>query len=110
MEKRAVSLTEADITKQIRDMLRSLRVMHVKIWQGLMSEKGISDIVGVHNGRFFAIEIKTAKGKVSEHQERFLQRVRDAGGIAIVARCCEDVVEALELKVELWPLFERDKS
>ena len=104
-----MSLTEAQLTKQIRDMLRSLRIMHVKIWQGLMSEKGISDIIGCYKGKFFCCEIKTATGKVSEHQKRFLERVREAGGIAIVARSCEDVVEALGLEVELWPLFERGK-
>ena len=76
----------------------------------MMSEKGVSDIIGCYEGTFFAIEVKTQKGVITEHQKDFLRRVEEAGGIAIVARSCEDVVEALGLEVELWPLFERGRQ
>lgn len=56
-----------------------------------MGEKGVSDIIGCHNGRFLAIEIKTEKGRVTPHQQRFLDRVNEAGGVAFVARSIEDV-------------------
>ena len=79
--------------------------MHYKAWQGLMSERGVSDIIGCYNGRFFACEIKVGKGQLSDSQKRFLQRVQNAGGIAIVARSCEDVVKVLGFERELWPLF-----
>lgn len=40
---------------------------------------------------FVAIETKTNDGRVSKEQENFLRCVREAGGIAIVARSAEDV-------------------
>ncbi len=57
--------------------------------------KGVSDIIGIFDGKFLAIEVKTEKGKLSEHQVEFLDRVRENGGIAIVARSVEDVEQAL---------------
>jgi hypothetical protein len=47
---------------------------------------GTSDILGVCNGRFVAIEVKTETGKTSPHQDAFLKRVTVDGGICGVAR------------------------
>ena len=54
---------------------------------------GISDILGVQRGtgRMMAIEIKTSTGRTTPQQEAFLARIRDCGGIGIVARSVEDV-------------------
>jgi penicillin-binding protein-related factor A (putative recombinase) len=57
--------------------------------------KGVSDIIGIFNGKFLAIEVKSAKGKLSEHQIEFLLNVESHGGIAIIARSVEDVEQAL---------------
>ena len=54
---------------------------------------GVSDIIGVKNGKFFALEVKTRDGKLTEHQERFLKRVDKAGGYGAVVRCVEDAVQ-----------------
>lgn len=54
---------------------------------------GTSDILGVHEGKMLAIEVKTATGRVSTAQKLFLDRVSKAGGISIVARCLEDVAD-----------------
>ncbi len=57
---------------------------------------GISDILGVlHGGRFFAIEVKMPKRKLTEIQANFINNVRLAGGVAFVATCVEDVQEHL---------------
>ena len=45
---------------------------------------GIPDIVGCHNGKFFAIECKAGKGKTTALQDRELTRIQEAGGVAIV--------------------------
>lgn len=45
---------------------------------------GIPDIVGCHNGKFFAIECKAGKGKTTALQDRELTRIQEAGGGAIV--------------------------
>lgn len=91
--------TEKEITKGIRHILRTHGVFHYKAWQGAMSEKGISDIIGIYQGRPLAIEIKTDRGRLSEYQEKFIERWRAAGGIGIVARSPGDVIKALGLPV-----------
>jgi len=91
---------EADITKTIRDLLNAYGIWHFKMWMGPMSNpKGVSDIIGIYKGRFLAIEVKTPKGKVTEAQRAFIDRVNKEGGIAFVARSVEDVIEKLELPV-----------
>jgi penicillin-binding protein-related factor A (putative recombinase) len=53
--------------------------------------KGVSDILGLYQGRFLAIEVKTKTGRLSPVQKLFLERVKSYGGIAFVARSVEDV-------------------
>lgn len=55
------------------------------------SIQGMSDLCAVKGGRFYAIEVKREDGKTSWHQEQFLQRVREVGGVAIVVRSIEDL-------------------
>lgn len=52
---------------------------------------GVSDILGVYNGKFLAIEVKSNSGKLTENQKEFLERIKSYGGIGIVARSIEDV-------------------
>jgi type IV secretory pathway TrbF-like protein len=51
------------------------------------------DMVGKTIGVFTAIEVKTPKGKPTEEQINFIQRVRDLGGFAGVAQSVEDALE-----------------
>jgi len=87
---------EADITRSIRAYLRSIGVFHYKQWQGLGSKRGVSDIIGIYKGKYLAIEVKTPRGKLSEHQEKFLQAVNLEGGIGFVARSVDDVINGLD--------------
>lgn len=50
--------------------------------------KGSSDLIGIlkPNGRFFALELKTLTGKVTEEQVMFIKLVNSMGGYAAVAR------------------------
>ena len=53
---------------------------------------GMSDILGVlPDGRMLAIEVKTAKGRVSPLQNAFIMIINRCGGLAFVARSIEDV-------------------
>jgi hypothetical protein len=56
---------------------------------------GSADLIGwtVRDGVavFTAVEVKTPRGVVSPEQRVFLDAVRDAGGIALVARGAGDV-------------------
>ena len=104
-------LTEAQITKQIRGVLNACRIWHYKSWAGPMTyPKGISDIIGIYKGRFLAIEVKRPGLKPSEHQQAFIDRVNEEGGIGFVAWFPEDVVKELNLEVELMPLFNQQEG
>ena len=57
---------------------------------------GFSDLFGVlPGGRALFVEVKSAKGKPSEAQTRFLDVVVGAGALAGVARSFEDVVRII---------------
>lgn len=56
---------------------------------------GTSDILGIYKGKLLAIEVKSAKGVVSDEQEEFINNINKFGGIAFAARSLEDVVEKL---------------
>ena len=59
--------------------------------------KGSADIIGIlpRSGRFIAVECKSDKGKLSEAQERFLNKIKDMGGLAVVARSFKDIEKVL---------------
>lgn len=98
---------EAQIRNAIMDWLRLNRL---KAWihdsMGVWSKergcylrrngrhmiRGLPDIHGVlPGGRFFAIEVKTATGRVSPEQKQQIQEINDAGGLAFVARSLKDL-------------------
>ena len=59
--------------------------------QGKHYVRGVSDIIGIHKGRMFAIEVKTKTGRVSNEQAVFFDKVNACGGRGVVARCLDDV-------------------
>jgi hypothetical protein len=97
--------TETDITNSIRALLKTLDCFCWKQWQGPMSQpKGVSDIIGIltdektGHGIFLAIEVKRPGQKLRPDQEKFLQRVNDAGGIGFKAESVQDVIDRLGLQ------------
>lgn len=57
--------------------------------------KGGADLIGICDGRFVALECKTATGRVSVDQLAFLACVRAAGGFAAIVRSVEDAKAAI---------------
>ena len=104
---------ETILTRSLRGVLKTFRVWHWKQHQGLGSVPGISDVIGIRTvdvedlvragqrkvGVFFACEIKMPGRKPSDVQQAFLDNVLDAGGIAFVACCPEDLLKGLGIKV-----------
>lgn len=54
--------------------------------------KGVPDIVLIHHGKFYGIEVKTEKGAQSADQLEFERRCIKAGGEYVLARSIDDVV------------------
>jgi len=56
-----------------------------------MTKAGTPDLLCCFKGKFLAIEIKRPKGKLTTPQQQALQKIENAGGLALVARSIEDV-------------------
>jgi len=61
---------------------------------------GSSDIIACSpDGRFFAIECKSKKGRLTENQKKFLQKVLELGGVALVVRNIDELIGYCELYI-----------
>ena len=60
--------------------------------------KGFSDLCGCRksDGRFVAIECKTATGRIRPEQVNFLDTMRQNHAIAGIARCEEDALKIIQ--------------
>lgn len=56
---------------------------------------GSADLIGCLNGRFVALEVKTAVGRASTEQRQWLDLVRRNGGFAAVVRSVEEAHAAI---------------
>lgn len=94
-------LKESEIQAQIKQYLQWRGWYVVKIHQSLGSHKGIADLYAIKGGRSVWIEVKTAKGKQSEHQREFEREITSHGGEYVVARGLEDVQNIVEVIGEI---------
>ena len=51
---------------------------------GGYGRSGVPDIIGCYRGYFFGIECKAGSNKPTPLQEKNIQEIRDAGGVAFV--------------------------
>ena len=56
---------------------------------------GSADLIGCLDGRFIALEVKTAAGRASPEQRLWLDLVRRNGGFAAVVRSVEEARAAI---------------
>lgn len=66
------------------------------IFKGLGVRAGASDLLLWHAGRFFALELKAAGGRLTETQTQFLNDMEKAGGSAATAAGLDEALETLE--------------
>lgn len=60
---------------------------------------GCSDIIGFMppDGRFIAVETKAAKNsRIAAAQQEFIDMVKEGGGIGVIAKSLEDVINAVQ--------------
>ena len=57
---------------------------------------GVSDLIFLHQGSSYALEIKTERGRASEHQLHFLDDWRTAGGHGVVSNGLDRCLAVLE--------------
>lgn len=57
---------------------------------------GCPDVLGqMKDGRLLGVEVKSQVGRLRPEQTLFLEHIRSAGGVTLVARDCQDVVRGL---------------
>jgi len=83
---------------KVRKILDELGAYYFFPATGGYGRSGVPDIVGCYNGMFFGIECKAGKGTTTALQDRELQRIKDAGGIALVVN--ENNVEEVKSILE----------
>ncbi len=59
--------------------------------------KGVSDILGIIDGKFVAIEVKSETGKLRPEQKVFIQEIVSNGGVAFVARSLKEAAQTLAM-------------
>jgi len=85
-------MTEADIQRKIQAAIRSRGGKCIKIHGGPYSVAGTPDLIGVLNGRSFAIEVKKPGKHATTKQELELAAWAGQGWIAGVATSVEDAM------------------
>ena len=104
-----IKISEKEILKTILEWLAIYKILAWRNQSGIiilgdnkkrairMGTKGVSDIVGcLPDGRILCIEVKTEKGKVSDAQQDFIDKINKAIGLAFVARSIEDCEKQLK--------------
>jgi pantoate kinase len=78
------STPEAKVKSAIRKILDTTKAYYTMPIGSGYGNSGVPDFLVCHNGTFIGIEAKAGKGKTTALQEAHLQRIRDAGGTALV--------------------------
>lgn len=89
-------VAEAAVVAAIQRLLRRRGAWCVNVHGAGVGRNGIPDILACYRGRFISIEVKQARGRVRPQQAYELERIRRAGGCAIVARDVEHVAILLD--------------
>jgi Holliday junction resolvase len=85
---------EAKVKEACKKMLEVSGAYFFMPYQAGMGRAGVPDIVACYKGHMLGVECKAGKGKTTALQERELQKIRDAGGTALVIR--EDNMDELQ--------------
>lgn len=92
-------MDESDLQKKIRDNLEE-RVggFWVKVHGGPYQLVGLPDLIGLIKGNFIGIEVKCPgrENKVTDRQERIMEKIRENGGVAFMAISVEMAIDKLE--------------
>ena len=78
--------SEKSYENKIKRYLKTLpKCWFFKVRGNMFQKAGVPDIIGVLNGRFIAIEVKSEVGKPSELQLATIKLIKRAGGYAVVS-------------------------
>jgi Holliday junction resolvase len=93
-----VTQKETLIRREITDALRLAGWDVTYHLQGVGCRRGFPDLTAMRAGQTVYIEVKTEKGRQSEHQQIFQEICEAHGCTYILARSVNDVAELLNYK------------
>ena len=85
---------EKKVKDKLRKQLDEMGIYHFMPPANGFGRAGIPDVVGCYAGRFVAFECKAGKGKTTALQDRELEKIRKAKGLAFVIN--EENVEQIK--------------
>jgi hypothetical protein len=88
---------EGKVKAEIKKVLAEYECWYFMPAMNGYGRSGIPDFVGCYKGTFFAIEAKSANGKLTPNQEREIAAMLATGGRVVVARSAEAVREMMGL-------------
>lgn len=100
---------ERRVKKKVTDLLKSYEdsVYWFYPVAGGFSTTGVPDIIVCANGLFLGVECKAGNNKLTELQQRNLEKIDKAGGVAIVVRD-EPSLTALKNLIDYWLMRDTD--
>lgn len=102
-------MTEAQIQRAVIDLLTKSGVFCFSVPNNPKGRRtvgfkaGIPDVWAIHDGKVFALELKTETGRPSEEQLAAVSAINEAGGFATIA---EGLDKAIAI-CQAWGLLRR---
>lgn len=87
-------MLERDFQKKVIAYLKENKIYHFKTI--VTNKKGTPDIIGCYKSKFFGIECKSEKGKITEWQLRAHNDIIENGGAVIVLFANENHKQTLD--------------
>ena len=89
---------EGKVKAKLKKTLDEMGIWHFSPFQAGMGRAGIPDIIGCYNGLFVAFECKANGNKPTALQEREINAIRTAKGLAFVVdeNNLDDIKELLQ--------------
>ena len=89
---------EGAVKAKLKKILDEMGIWHFSPYQAGMGRAGIPDVVGCYNGLFVAFECKANGNKPTALQEREINAIRTAKGLAFVVdeNNLDDIKELLQ--------------
>lgn len=66
-----------------------------KVYRKGVQRKGVPDIIGIIDGRFFGIEVKIGKDRQSADQKEIEKEINAAGGVYLIAKSYDDYLSKI---------------
>ena len=85
---------EGKVKARLKKHLDAMGIYHFSPFQAGMGRAGVPDIIGCYRGMFVAFECKAGKNKPTALQEREINAIRTAKGLAFVIN--EDNVDNIQ--------------